>query len=143
MDLLMFRVGGEIFAASLGSVEEVVEMPDVHRLPEMPDSMLGVFKLRSRLVPVYAPRHVLGVELIGVPAAALVIRSALGRIALAVNDVDDVLVLPAASFRDAPGTEDADGVLLGVASRGRDLVAIVDADALVAACVTEGITEFS
>ena len=135
-DLLMFRIGEELFATDLASVEEAVTLPEIHHLPEMPAAMLGAFNLRGRLTPVYSPSHVIGVPLRGAAQAALLVRSGTRRLGLAVDDVEDVFQVDLATVREAPGTDDADGILLGVAHHGKELVAIVDAEALVAACVT-------
>lgn len=135
-DLLMFRIGEELFATDLASVEEAVTLPEIHHLPEMPAAMLGAFNLRGRLTPVYSPSHVIGVPLRGDAQAALLVRSGTRRLGLAVDDVEDVFQVDLATVREAPGTDDADGILLGVAHHGKELVAIVDAEALVAACVT-------
>ena len=135
-DLLMFRIGHELFATDLGAVEEAVELPEIHHLPEMPAAMLGAFNLRGRLTPIYSPAHVIGVPLRGAAAAALLVRSKGRRMGLAVDDVEDVLQIDLAAVRAAPGIDDADGILLGVAHHGQQLVALIDAEALVAACLT-------
>jgi purine-binding chemotaxis protein CheW len=135
-DLLMFRIGDELFAADLASVEEAVTLPEIHHLPEMPVAMLGAFNLRGRLTPVYSPSHVIGVPLRGRAQAALLVHAGERRLGLAVDDVEDVFQVDLATVREAPGTDDADGILLGVAHHGSELVAIVDAEALVAACVS-------
>lgn len=135
-ELLMFRIGDELFATDLASVEEAVALPEIHHLPEMPAAMLGAFNLRGRLTPVYSPSHVIGVPLRGEAQAALLVRSDTRRLGLAVDDVEDVFQVDLTTVREAPGTDDTDGILLGVAHHGHELVAIVDAEALVAACVT-------
>lgn len=142
-DLLMFRIGDELFAADLASVEEAVALPEIHHLPEMPAAMLGAFNLRGRLTPVYSPAHVIGVPLRGEAQAALLVHAGERRLGLAVDDVEDVVQVDLATVREAPGTDDADGILLGVAHHGSELVAIVDAEALVAACVTGNAMEIS
>lgn len=134
-DLLLFRIGEEMFATDLASVEEAVTLPEIHHLPEMPAAMLGAFNLRGRLTPVYSPAHVIGVPLRGEAQAALLVRADTRRLGLAVDDVEDVFQVDLATVREAPGMDDADGILLGVAHHGTELVSLVDADALVAACV--------
>lgn len=132
-DLLVFKVGGERFALDLALVEEAVELPDVHVVPESHAALLGVFRLRGKLTPIYSPARALGVELRSA-VAALVMRFGSLRLALAVEDVEDVLRLELGAVRDVPGVGDADGILIGVARVERSLVALLDADALVAAC---------
>jgi purine-binding chemotaxis protein CheW len=143
-DLLVFRVGGELFATALTAVEEALELPQLSAIPEMPLSMLGVLTLRGRMLPTYSPARPLGIALERDDAAALVIRAGERRIALAVDDVDDVFTLDLATLRAAPtaGAE-RDALLVGVARRGADLVAVLDAELLVNACLSDQAQEIA
>jgi chemotaxis signal transduction protein len=123
----------ERFAVELVCVEEAIDLPEVHHVPEMPPAMLGVITVRETLTPVFTPNEALGVP-VQAQGAALIFRSDRGRFALAIDDVDDVMTLDLAALRDAPGSEVADSVVLGVARNGDSIVALVDADALVLAC---------
>lgn len=140
-DTLVFRVGAERFAIDLAAVEEAIELPSVHHLPEMPDHLLGVFELRERLVPIYSPERVLRVALGSEAAAVLVLRSSDKRLGLAVDDVDDVLTIDGAAVRRAPIPDNEDNVLLGVIRRGADLLALIDAESLALACLADQLTE--
>ena len=140
-ELLTFHVGRERFATSLASIEEAVEHPDVYRVPEMPETMLGVFSLRGRLIPVCSPMRALGVELGTPEMTVLLMRAGTRRVGVAVDDVDDVISLDLATVRPAPGTEDSDGVLLGVVRQGNELIAIVDPDAIVTTCLSGQVVE--
>lgn len=139
--LLLFRVGDEWFATDLAAAEEAIELPQVHHVPEMPESMLGMFDLRGSMLPIYAPTRTLGVALRSESAATIVLRGADQRVGIAVDDVEDVFTLDLAQLRDLPGSDDADGVVLGVARHGTDLVAVLDAEALVAACLSDRVME--
>jgi purine-binding chemotaxis protein CheW len=142
-ETLVFRVGTERFAIELAAVEEAIELPSVHHLPEMPDHLLGVFELRGRLVPVYSPLRVLRVALTHEAAAVLVLRAGEKRLGLAVDDVDDVLTIDGSSVRRAPIPDNEDNVLLGVIRREADLLALVDAESLALACLADQLTEAS
>jgi len=107
----------------------------------MPEHLLGVFELRGRLVPIYSPQRVLGVALAQEAAAVLVLRSQEKRLGLAVDDVDDVLIIQGAAVRRAPIPDNEDNVLLGVIRRGADLLALVDAESLALACLADQLTE--
>jgi purine-binding chemotaxis protein CheW len=140
-DTLVFRVGPECFAIDLAGVEEAIELPSVHHLPEMPEHLLGVFELRGRLVPIYSPERVLRVALTREAAAVLVLRAQEKRLGLAVDDIDDVLTIDAAAIRRAPVPDNEDNVLLGVIRRGSDLLSLVDAESLALACLADQLTE--
>jgi purine-binding chemotaxis protein CheW len=140
-DTLVFHVGPERFAIDLAGVEEAIELPSVHHLPEMPEHLLGVFELRGRLVPIYSPERALRVALARDAAAVLVLRARDKRLGLAVDDVDDVLTIDGAAVRRAPIPENDDSVLLGVIRRGSELLALVDAESLALACLVDQLTE--
>ena len=140
-ELITFHVANEQFATSLAAIDEAIEHPEVFRVPEMPETMLGVFSLRGRLVPLCSPVRALGVELASPEPTVLLLRSGTRRIGIAVDDVDDVISLDLAAVRPAPGIDDPDGVLLGVVRHGNVLIAIVDPEAIVAACLTAQVLE--
>jgi chemotaxis signal transduction protein len=128
---LVFRVGPELFALPVGDIEEAVDLEGVHPLPEMPTGMLGVFSVRGVLTPLYGPAGPLSVAL-GSARVALVFRTASGRVALAADDVEDVLPVALSQVRPSP-IPSPDGVLTGVMRRDDSLIALLDATALVAA----------
>jgi chemotaxis signal transduction protein len=133
VELLMFRIGTERFAVELSSVEEAIDLPDVHHVPEMPPAMVGVITVRGALTPVFTPDDALGVR-VERRSAALIFRSLRGRFALAIDDADDVMTLDLSQLRDAPGVDGSDPVVLGVARNEGSIVALVDAEALIEAC---------
>jgi len=132
--LLVFRVANELFAVELSTAEEALDMPRLHRLPEMPPGMLGVFTLRNALVSVFEPDALLGIRC-RQPATAVVFCGGDRRIAIATDDVDDVVTIDLRAVRSAPGvaTRTEEGPLLGIVHRDSDLVALLDAQALIAA----------
>ncbi len=141
VDVLRFRIGTELFATDLSATEEVLERPSLHLVPEMLDQMLGVFSLRGKLIPVFSPAQVLGASLAGAFGAAIVLRGGDRRMALAIDDVDDVMTLDLARLREIPAGGDPEGVLLAVAWHGTQLVSLIDAEALLAACRSEQLVE--
>jgi chemotaxis signal transduction protein len=134
-ELLIVRVGRERFALELRSVEEAVECPELQPLPDMDDRMIGLLRLRDRMLVVYAPDAALRVSLAEHQAHVIVLHDDARRIGVAVDDIEDVLPLDLAALRPAPG--ETDGVVRGIIWRGTDLVAVLDARALIDACLPE------
>jgi chemotaxis signal transduction protein len=132
-ELLLFRVAGERFAIELAAVEEAIDLPPVHHVPEMPPSMLGVITVRGTLTPAYSPQVALGLALTD-GASALIFKRGRHRFALVIDDVEDVLTLDLATLRDVPGIAEAESVLLGVVRQRDALLALVDAETLLATC---------
>ena len=133
-ELLVFRVGTELFATELRAVEEAVEGVAVRVIPDAPPAMLGIFALRDRTLPMYALGRVLALANAGEPEMTLVVRPSGMRIALAVDQVDDVFDATLSGIRPAP-TPDPDGMVLGVVWRGSELVTLLDADVVVSNCL--------
>ncbi|MGH7665315.1 MAG: chemotaxis protein CheW [Gemmatimonadaceae bacterium] len=140
VELLLFRAGSETFAAALGSIDEAVELPGIQPLPGMSPSMLGVFPLRGTMTPLYSPERTLGVRLDPDPVLALVVEDGARRVAIAVDDVSDVMTLDAAAIGDSPAASGGE-ILLGVARNATEIIAVIDARALVAACLADRYTE--
>jgi chemotaxis signal transduction protein len=132
-EVLLFRVAGERFAIELAVVEEAIDIPPVHHVPEMPPAMLGVITVRGTLTSVYSPAVALGLALHD-GTSALIFRRGRTRIAVVVDEVDDVATLDLALLHDAPALDAADGIVLGVVRQLDVLLALLDADALIAAC---------
>jgi purine-binding chemotaxis protein CheW len=133
LDVLLFRVADESFAIDLSAVEEAIDIPPVHHVPEMPHAMLGVITVRGTLTAVYSPAAALGVGLHD-GTSALIFRRERSRVAVVVDEVDDVVSLDLALLRDTPTLEANDGAVLGVVRQGDSLLALVDAEELLAAC---------
>jgi chemotaxis signal transduction protein len=133
VDVLAFRIGTEQFGVDLTAVEEAIDLPAVHHVPEMPPSMFGVISVRGSLTPVYSPQTALGLPLAS-GGIALIFSRARSRFALVIDDVDDVTTVDLAQLRDTAGLDAGTGVLLGVVRRQDALLALVDVDSLLAAC---------
>jgi chemotaxis signal transduction protein len=132
-DLLMFRIGGELFATELRAVEEAIDLTAVQQVTAPGTPVRSVFTLRGTLVPLFSPASALGVAPTEA-ATALIVRDSAGRIGIVADDVEDVLTLGDGELRPVPADVHDSGVLRGVVRRGADLVAVVDLEALIAAC---------
>jgi purine-binding chemotaxis protein CheW len=139
-DLLVVLVGRERFAIPVESVDELVESPNLRKVPGAPENLLGLFTLGDALLPLYSPAAILGAEPTG-GQVALVMRSSRARVAIAVDDADDVISVSLSDVLDAPRTGRRDDIVLGVIRSGSDLLTLLDARAVVAsyaALSTEG-----
>jgi chemotaxis signal transduction protein len=141
-EILLFRVADERFGIELAAVEEAIDIPPVHHVPEMTPSMLGVITVRGMLTSVYSPAAALGLALHD-GTSALIFRRGRSRLAVVVDEVDDATTLDLSLLRDAPGLDVGDGIVLGVVRQRDVLLALVDADALIAACQAAPLLEIA
>lgn len=133
LEILLLKVGDERFGVELAAVEEAIDIPPVHHVPEMPPAMLGVITVRGVLTTVYSPSDALGIALHD-GTSALIFRRGRSRLAVVVDEVDDVTTLDLSLLRDAPVLDAGDGIVLGVVRQQDTLLTLVDTDALLAAC---------
>ena len=139
-ELLVVRIGQERFAVPLESVDELVEAPNLRNVPGAPPALLGLFTLGQATLPLYSPATVLGASPVA-EQVALVMRGGRSRVALAVDDAEDVISVSLTDVLDAPRTGHYDDVVLGVIWHERELLTLLDARAVVssyAALSTEG-----
>jgi purine-binding chemotaxis protein CheW len=140
--VLVFRVGGERFAVSLPAVAEVIESPELQRMPDAPEHVRGVATLRGELLSVYDPLALLGASGASAPSvdsgeapgggATLVFKRAGGhRVGLAVDDVYDTITIAESELRGVPGSDGSDGALVGLVLRGSELIGVLDVPALI------------
>ncbi|HTJ21893.1 MAG TPA: chemotaxis protein CheW [Gemmatimonadaceae bacterium] len=130
--LLVFGVGSERFAVELSAVAEVIATPAVQPVPDSPPTLLGITMLRGELVPIHDLRPLLHAGAGSMGGVLLFSRD--GRTTgLAIDDIDDALVIQEHELRPAPGTGGADALLVGLVRRDSDLIAVLDVEALLAA----------
>jgi len=137
--VLVFRVGGERFAVSLAAVDEVIDAPVIQRLPDASPAQLGLATLRDELVMVYDARpllhagHASGIA--SSTGALLLFQRDGRRVGLAIDDVQDAIVVEEQDVRPLPGADASDRTLVGLVRRNSDLIAILDADAVLDSAV--------
>ncbi len=139
-EMLVFVAGSERFALSVDAIEAIIEMPDIRRLPEMPDGMLGVAELRESLVPVYSAARTLNVA-VDIAGAALVAtvggHSPDGpgrRVVIAVAAVDGVEVFDPSAWTGVGAAVPRAGLVRGVVTQNGVLTTCIDAATFLDAC---------
>ena len=102
--LCAFRVAGEDYAIDIMRVREIIHPLPITPVPRAPAFVEGVVRLRGDVIPVLDVR-----KRFGLPAAAptrksrfLVVNVAGRRLALAVDEVREVLRIPRSEIRPAP-----------------------------------------
>ena len=123
VQVIAFRIGGELQACDILLVQEVVTKSAIHPLPDMPEHLLGVVRLRGELVPVVDVAPALELKLEAGRHAVLVTEVEGGRVGVAAEAVHEVMTVPPGAFREAPLTG---GYLVGVARVDAQLVNLID-----------------
>jgi purine-binding chemotaxis protein CheW len=125
--VLVFRVGAERFGVALSAVREVLDWPAVSRVPDAAPSLLGVAMVRGELIPLFDARVILDVGPAGgTPGAALLFSIEDRRVALAIDDVFDPVLVEEQELRPMPGAGAADAIIRGLVRRGGELIAVLE-----------------
>ncbi len=131
-------VAGELFAASVERVQEILEMRPVARLPQAPPNLLGMIDVRGQGIPVLDLRLTLGL-----PAAddtentrivVLNVNSGarMMTVGLRTDRVFEVTVLDADDLEPAPTISGnwRDHSVAGIGRRNGNFVTVLDLDRL-------------
>lgn len=132
---LVTRVGGERFAFPVLRVEEAVDSPHLSWVPRAVDGLVGQLRHRGRTVSAFDSGWLFGVQRLPGATTALVLRDGEARVAIVVDDVEDLLLVEPESVRAVPAGADQEDILRGVClapDAGRSLVGLVHVDALLA-----------
>ncbi len=130
---VIFKLGNERYGLPIESVERILPVQDVTRIPKTPKMLLGVFELRGSTIPTIDAR--MRFEL---PEAAdarnfVVILTEEGRCALRVDIVDGILTFEESEIDDNTSLIDNrnDDMLAGIGKRGEELTVLLDPQHLV------------
>jgi purine-binding chemotaxis protein CheW len=127
--LVTCRIGGEEFAIDILSVQEIIRLGDITKVPKAPPFVEGVINVRGRIIPVLELRR-----RIGLPPGArtarsrIVIVNACGlTVGLLVDSVSEVMRVPRAAIGPPPtGSASTDDFVQGVARLNERLLVLAD-----------------
>lgn len=136
MKLVIFELGGDLFAADVLAVDRVLRYLTPSTVPDVATWVEGVIEHRGEVIPVIDLRRRLGVaELtIGPGTRIVVLNTSAGFIAAIVDGVREVAVVPTGAvtappplFRGMSGE-----AIRGIAKVGERLVVVLDVERVMA-----------
>jgi purine-binding chemotaxis protein CheW len=105
-----FRIGNETYGVRIGSVREIVRVPEITAVPNAPDVIEGVINLRGKIIPVMDLRKRFGSG--GVQPdkknRILVVELDSKLVGLIVTSASEVLKIPPSEI-ESPGSVFAEG----------------------------------
>ena len=105
-----FRIGNETYGVRIGSVREIVRVPEITIVPNAPEAIEGVINLRGKIVPVMDLRKRFGN--VGIQPdkknRILVVELETRLLGLIVSSASEVLKIPPSEI-EPPGTVFAEG----------------------------------
>jgi purine-binding chemotaxis protein CheW len=130
LQVVGFRIGNETFGVRIGSVREIVRVPEITAVPSAPETVEGVINLRGKIIPVMDLRKRFGQSDIQPDKKnrILVVELENKLIGLIVNAASEVLRI-APSEIEAPGNlfaEGESGYVTGVGKLKGRLIILLD-----------------
>ena len=130
LQVVGFRIGNETFGVRIGSVREIVRVPEITAVPSAPETVEGVINLRGKIIPVMDLRKRFGQTEIQPDKKnrILVVELDNKLVGLIVNAASEVLRI-APSEIEAPGNlfaEGESGYVTGVGKLKGRLIILLD-----------------
>jgi purine-binding chemotaxis protein CheW len=130
-----FVVGGMRHALSLASVEKVELAVEVTLFPEASPAVIGVINRRGQILPVLSMRRRLHLpeRSVSVNDRLVIAQSSRRRLALLVDEVTGVLVVPRDDFTGVETISDGGGCVVGATRTANGIVLIHDLELFLSA----------
>lgn len=128
--LVGFRIGEETYGVQIGSVREIVRVPEITAVPNAPEMIEGVINLRGKIIPVMDLRKRFGSSAIQSDKKnrILVVELESRLLGLIVSSASEVLKIPPSEI-EPPGAVFAEGessYVTGVGKLKGRLVILLD-----------------
>ena len=130
LQVVGFRIGEETFGVGIGSVREIVRVPEITAVPNASETIEGVINLRGKIIPVMDLRKRFGrVEIQpDKKNRILVVEMDSKLVGLIVNSASEVLKIPPSEI-ESPSSVFADGessYVTGVGKLNGRLIILLD-----------------
>ncbi len=130
VQLVTCKLADEEYGVHIHQVQEIVQIPEITRIPGMPAFIEGVINLRGRIIPVLDLRRRFGLEVkVGGDASRIIVVEIGGQtVGLVVDSVSEVLRLPQSAIDPIPPTISKVGTefIAGVGKLEKKLVILLD-----------------
>lgn len=131
---LTFRVSTELFSLNVSSVQEVLDLPNITRVPRVPEFIRGVINLRGSVVPVIDLSAKLGMDKIvdgedtSIVVAEVELEGEIVVMGLLCDAVDEVIELYPHEIEPPPriGTAVDSNYIEGMGKMGENFLIILN-----------------
>ncbi len=130
--MIVFHMAGQRYGIAITAVQEIQQIVAFAEVPAGVDSIIGMINLRGRVIPAFDMRLLLGlpVQDFHVDTPMIICKSEGQLVALVVDEVEDVVVLPEGCMSAPPRMHALSGRMVAVCRMGMDLIYLLDVDKL-------------
>jgi len=128
--LVVFSLDQQQFALNLVSVERIVRAVEITRLPDAPETILGVINIEGRVIPVVNSRRCLGLPErdIDLHDLFIIVNEAGRRVALVGDEVSPVIEMPEKEFIRSDKLLPITGFVEGVAKLEEGMIVMLNVE---------------
>ncbi|MGI6413147.1 MAG: chemotaxis protein CheW [Syntrophomonadaceae bacterium] len=135
IQVVAFRLGESTFAVDIMKVKEILKTQPVTKLPVSDPSLLGVIKVRGKIVPVVDSRAKLGIENTDMndDSRLLLVEKTGTTVGMLVDEVTEVLTINQEQIEKAEDigvSIENTGCIIGVAKIEDKIMTFLDTDLL-------------
>lgn len=129
---VVFELGGQRYALPIERVNEIQQIVAFSDVPSGGMGVIGMVNLRGNVIPAVDMRRLVGLapQEYTLETPMIITRSHAHTVALVVDEVEDVLELPAGCLQAAPPMHNLSSKMIGVCRLADGLVYLLDIDAL-------------
>lgn len=136
---LSFKIGNEIYCVHVAHVHNIIKVPEITYVPNVPKFFKGVINLRGTVLPLIDTRVKLEMaptkitELTSVIVLEVKQDSGFIRVGAMVDSLQEVLEIDENEINPPPnikGLDSANEVILGIVNKGDGFFILLDIDAL-------------
>ncbi|GFE61271.1 chemotaxis protein CheW [Geobacter sp. AOG2] len=140
IQLACFSLGDRLFAVDIMRIKEIILPQKLTGLPRESELLEGVISLRGAVIPVMDMRSRFSMQkaVERIPGKLLIVSLQRQMLALAVDDVLEVITVPVGEIKPAPDVLEGVGMeyILGICFSGERMFMILDIDSLF--CPSDG-----
>lgn len=124
--VLLLRLGEELFGLEVEHIQEVVEAPPLHYIPRAPQRFIGAINFHGTILPILDLALCQGFETAPHDPRIVVLTPALATLGLAVHELGRIVPLPAEGLEPQAEAETPGVFIRGVFSHAGEMVNLLD-----------------
>ena len=138
--IVAFHLAGQRYGLPIDRVNEIQQIVAFSEVPAGGSSVVGMVNLRGGVIPAIDVRLLVGLEAreYTLETPMIITRTHGETVALIVDDVQDVLELPAGCLQSAPALHALSAKMIGVCRMDDGLIYLLDVDLLLGSDILGG-----
>lgn len=131
--IVVFKLESRRYGLPIEKVQEIQQIVEFSRVPGADDRLTGMMNLRGQVIPVLDMRALVGLSAASYDIDTPMIICFTGEtlVSIVVDEVEDVLLVPAGALAPAPVLHNLAERLLGVCRLENEMIFIFDVDRLI------------